>query len=190
MAGTSSKGFMDTSRRSYVSAAAFNNDFYSYTVKTLNDETTVGILSLLPGATAINCPSGRVLRETGRKLYPNEANPGITTPMVAVYDPVTFLNGYIDPNSPAFAVYSTDTSYFFNRGVNPATGLPDVGPPVYTLGPISNTSGPIAGIFTQAQLYLPGYNQIFYNNTTANADLFIYPAVANMFEIDLTSTYV
>ena len=96
-----SKGFLDTSRRAYVAATAFNNNFYTYTLNNsaVNDQP-VGQLKPVAGATAGNCPAGRILRETGRKLYPGSANPGVTTLLVAVYDNISLLTGSIDPNSP------------------------------------------------------------------------------------------
>jgi hypothetical protein len=52
---------------------------------------------------------------------------------VKVYDAISGFNGFIDPNSPAFAVYSTDRpEEFADIGEsNPAYG-PRLGPPVYT----------------------------------------------------------
>ena len=144
MSTTASRGFQDTSRRAYVAAIPFNNDLYIYTAGPLPNGT-MGALGPYPKATALNCPAGRILRETGNKIYP-DANPGITTTMVAVYDEVTFFTGFIDPNCPTFGVYSTDLSYFAKPGVNPATGLTDVGPPVYTLGSV------VAGTITTASV--------------------------------------
>jgi len=164
MSTTASRGFLDTSRRSYVAAVPFNNDIYNYVQTPLANGLVVGRLVPLVGANPQNCPAGRVLRETSRKLYPNEATPGITTPMVAVYDEQTFFTGFIDPNSPNFAVYSTDTSYFFKTGVNPATGLTDVGPPVFTYGAVA-TTGPITSHVNYPILYNPGFVQVPYNNT-------------------------
>ena len=94
MSTTASRGFQDTSRRAYVAAIPFNNDLYIYTAGPLPNGT-MGALGPYPKATALNCPAGRILRETGNKIYP-DANPGITTTMVAVYDEVTFFTGFID----------------------------------------------------------------------------------------------
>ncbi len=44
---------------------------------------TSGRLSTLSSATTVNCPKGRVLRETGRKLY--RRVPIITTPFGCGY---------------------------------------------------------------------------------------------------------
>jgi len=60
--------------------------------------------------------------------------------MVGVYDPNTFLSGFIDPNSKLFAVYNTDKPDYVPRGLNPNGGAfteLDQGPPVYTLGSVT-----------------------------------------------------
>ncbi len=80
-----------------------------------------GTLTAVSGATAANCPKGRVLRENGRKLYPS-ANPGITTYLVGVFDDKTFLNGFIDPNSPVFVPFNTDKPVYLDNGVNGGNG--------------------------------------------------------------------
>ena len=96
-----------------MSVKTFNNDIYSYSRK--------GVLTPLSsslGTTAEQCPEGRVLRETGKVLVPG-ANPGINTYMVSVYDSISFITGYIDPNSKVFTVYSEDRPYLFGDGVDP-----------------------------------------------------------------------
>ncbi len=121
--------------------AAFNNDIFTYTTA-LNSTTYVieGTLSAVSGATAGNCPQGRFLYENGRKLFTG-ANPGITTYMVGVFDPVSFLSGYIDPNSEKFTLMNTDkpvdqanSSNVF--GTNPTGGTSDLALPVFTRGDI------------------------------------------------------
>jgi hypothetical protein len=82
---------------------------------------TQGTLTAVTGGTAANCPKGRVLRENGRKLYPS-ANPGITTYLVGVFDDKTFLNGFIDPNSPVFVPFNTDKPVYLDNGVNGGDG--------------------------------------------------------------------
>lgn len=128
--------FSNTPRLSYYSTAAFNNYFYSYSTS-INDSTfeTIGTLSPVQGATSGNCPKGRVLRENGRKLYP-DANPGITTYMVGVYDTETFLSGFIDPNAKVFQIYNTDKPTYLSNGVEPTEGTEDRGPSVFTRGDI------------------------------------------------------
>jgi hypothetical protein len=121
--------------------AAFNADIFTYTTG-LNSTTYVieGTLSPVSSATAGNCPQGRFLYENGRKLFTG-ANPGITTYMVGVFDPVSFLNGYIDPNSEKFTLMNTDkpvdqanSSNVF--GTNPNGSTSDLAPPVFTRGDV------------------------------------------------------
>lgn len=130
-------GITNISRRAYITTTAFNNDFYTYTT-TLNPTTfvTTGTLAAnVVGATAATCPANRILRENGKRLYPEGANPGVNTLLVGVYDSITGLKGFIDPNAPPFAVYNTDKSYQTPNGINPNGSLVDQGPPIFTRGP-------------------------------------------------------
>ena len=123
--------------KQYVAAVPFNANFFSYTITT-NPSTYVktGTLAAIAGATATNCPAGRILRESGQKLYPG-VHPNITTYMVGVIDSITFLTGYIDPNSPVFATHSANVPSFFANSIDPVGGLLDEGSAVYTNGIIS-----------------------------------------------------
>ncbi len=146
----------NNTRGSWISTTAFNNDFFSYTT-TVNPTTfqTTGTLGAVTGATAGTCPAGRVLRENGKKLYP-EAHNGVSTYMIGVFDPVSFLSGFIDPNSTIFAVYNSNkpasldtTTLSFAGGLNPNGGAADLAPPIYTagtvtaVGAITSTTGDI-----------------------------------------------
>jgi len=128
--------YLNTSRLSYIATAPFNNNFFTYTTMVNAQGTTVGVFSAVSGANAGNCPAGRVLRETGRKLYPN-ANPNVTTYMVSVYDAQTQLTGFIDPNSSMFSIYNTDKPNFWADGVDPNTSITDAGLSIYTQGNIT-----------------------------------------------------
>lgn len=123
---------LNSSRRSYVAVGAFNYDFFSYTVAMNSSYVNVGTLSPVTTDDTLT-PAGRVLRENGRKLYP-DANPGVTTYMVGVYDDVTFLSGFIDPNSPVFTIFNSDRPNYLPVGTDPNGGLVDSGAPVYTNG--------------------------------------------------------
>lgn len=129
--------YLNTSRRSYITTAAYNLDFFSYTT-TVDPGTyvTTGVLGPVVGATAANCPARRVLRENGRKLYPG-AHPGVTTYMVGVYDANSGLAGYIDPNDNLYQVYNGDKPNYLADGINPITGGADLGAPVVTSGSIT-----------------------------------------------------
>jgi hypothetical protein len=134
--------------KSYVAAAAFHLDVYTYTVtkSTVTFQTTGALATNVIGATALTCPAGTVLRENGKKLYPGAHN-GVTTLMVGVFwntaktDTTTsnMLSGFIDPNSPKFAVFSADRPNYMNvLPVDPTGGLADQGAPVVTNGLISS----------------------------------------------------
>jgi hypothetical protein len=132
----------NNTRGSWISTTAFNDDFFSYTT-TVNPTTfqTTGSLGAVTGADGSTCPAGRVLRENGKKLYPAAHN-GVSTYMIGVFDPVSFLSGFIDPNSTIFAVYnsnkpaSLDTTLLAG-GVNPNGGAADLAPPIYTAGTVT-----------------------------------------------------
>jgi hypothetical protein len=156
------RGVGNAPRRQYITTAAFNADFYQYTT-TRNPQTYVvsGALSAVTGATAANCPANRILRENAGRLYP-DANPGISTLMVGVYDEITGLKGFIDPNAPIFAVYNTDKSYQTPDGVNPNGGATDQGPPLFTRGSVTAGTTILAGT-------LIGYGGSAYSGVTAVA---------------------
>jgi hypothetical protein len=128
--------FNNTPRLSYIATATFNTYFYSYSTSINASLVTVGTLGPVTGATAGNCPAGRVLRENGRKLYPG-ANPDITTYLVGVYDAQTMLSGFIDPNGAVFQIYNTDKPTYLQDGVEPTANTTDQGPSVYTRGTVT-----------------------------------------------------
>jgi hypothetical protein len=147
-------GITNTPRRAYITTAPFNNDFYTYTtsMNPTTFRTTGALVANVPGATALTCPANRILRENGRRLYPEGANPDVNTLMVGVYDSITGFKGFIDPNAPIFAVYNTDKSYQTPNGINPNGGLLDQGPPIYTRGPTTLYGGvDISGGLTVTQ---------------------------------------
>ena len=147
---TSHASYMNTARTSYIATAPFQNNIFYYTTSIVQATgATIGVLTPWstsaaanpPGAgsTAATCPAGRVLRETGRKLYPG-ANPGINTYMVSVYDAQTQLTGFIDPNSSVYSLYNNDKPNFLADGVDAATGTgTDAGMSIFTLGNITAT---------------------------------------------------
>jgi len=131
---------VDQPVRQFISTQPFNNDIFSYTVTTnRNTNAVTGDLSAnildLTGTllSTTSAPAARILRDSGLKLYPG-VNPGVNTFMVGVIDTVTSIAGYIDPNSPIYAVYSTKLPGFYTNGVDPNTNIADAGPPVKTNG--------------------------------------------------------
>jgi hypothetical protein len=123
------------SKRSYVTTGPFNLAIYTYTqalnTTTFRQEGRLALVTTSPSGVALtstNCPAGRVLRENGRKLYPG-VNPGLlsgdsfqgvanfqgTTDAanrfwVGVFDAVTGVKGFINPNASTFTVYNSDKS--------------------------------------------------------------------------------
>ena len=132
----------NSSRLSYISVATFNTVFLTYTTSTTNYVTTgtlaANVLNPTTGVTVVaaDCPAGRVLRETGRKLFP-DANPNVTTCLVSVYDRITGATGFIDPNSTFFAIYNVDKANFLLQDTDEQVAL---GPPVYTGGGVTAAS--------------------------------------------------
>ena len=110
--------FSSVPRRSYLSTEPFNTAIYSYSTALVN-QVYVGTLAVLSTATAGNCPAGRILHETGKKLFPG-ANNGVNDYMVSVYDPVSLLTGFINPNQPFFSLMNTDRANFLLDGPNGA----------------------------------------------------------------------
>jgi hypothetical protein len=117
----------------FMSTKAFHDGFFAY------DENT-GLHPVL-GAGPGQCPAGRVLRETGKKLYPG-IHASVKTIMTGVYDSITNLSGFIDSNSAIFTLFAINhapdqpSGLDYNpRGVNQA-GVSHKGQSVYTLGDV------------------------------------------------------
>jgi hypothetical protein len=140
-----SYGNAPTPRRQYIATESFVNDFFTYTTSTDSNGLTTGAFTQVSGATADTCPAGRVLRDNGKRLYPG-ANPNVNYGMIGVFDPQTFLSGFINPNSPIFAMFNSDKPYFTdnlgdgrNSGFDSnlsSTGLVNEGLAVLTQGNI------------------------------------------------------
>jgi len=114
--------FSSVARRSYLATEPYNGDFFSYAV-TFSNNVFTGALSAVTGANGTNCPQGRILHETGKKLYPS-ANPGIGQYMVSVFDPVSMLTGFINPNNPTFSLMNTDRpAYIADSPSGTGTGV-------------------------------------------------------------------
>lgn len=143
-------------RRQYVSTGDFRSRFFTYT----QTGTTVRGVPIFALSQVSNTPGifpkGHILRENGRKLI-KDVNPNLNDPtntavqytyLVGVINTTADPNvaGFIDPNSPLFAPFNTDKSYFLdepNEAKDASTGLQDLGPPVYTRGDITTTAGNI-----------------------------------------------
>lgn len=159
--------YSNTPRRSYLATRNFQDDFYTYTTA-MNATSYVTTGTLTPvTSVAAQCPKGRTLRETGKKLYPG-ANPGITQYMVGVYDDQSGLRGFINPNSAVFLVLNSDKPEYLPQeseitdGTFTGAGL-NKGQPVLTYGDIQ------AG----GELDISG-NAHIYGNSVVHSDSFVY----------------
>jgi hypothetical protein len=152
----------------YIAIRAYNADFFTYTQTFVPPTTYTGSLAVVTGATAVNCPQGRLLTETGRKLYPG-VNAGVANYMVSVYDAQNGLTGFIDPNASAFVPQNTDRPYYIaSPGSNAQETRPDRAPPVYTRG----------NIFGQSNLDISG-NAQFYSSLTIENGLTVRGGESN-----------
>jgi len=130
----------------YVSTANFASAIYSYTVSLNANLETVGTLAnitRLPDNVTVlvgssyACPANRILNLTGKKLLPgrdvitvNTTSPATTaTFFVGVFDPITGLNGFIDPTSTLFARYTND-ALILNDGTRPFNASQSFGGPL------------------------------------------------------------
>ena len=113
-----SRNLKEVSARSYIATDSYDTNFFSYVITTgpspLFKKT--GALTAVTGASG-NCPAGNILRENGKKLYP-DAYDGVRTYMVGVFDILNNLSGYINPNDPVFAPFNGDRPNYLKDSVN------------------------------------------------------------------------
>ena len=174
-------GIVPIPRRSYISVGTFHTDIFKYTTAMNSSYVMVGTLTTLDAlgtGTASNCPVNRVLRENGRTLTP-DANPVSTLVkssaaggtvaltlnalLVGVYDSVSGLNGFIDPNSAKFQMYNGSRANYVPDSVNPVSLAKDslvrsatvVAVTPLTTGP-TNVDGTLAQTFTMTSPALTG----------------------------------
>lgn len=197
----------------YVSTANFATAIYSYTVSLDSNLNTVGTLAnivKLPDNVTVlvgssyACPANRILHVTGKKLLPgrdpitvNTTSPATTaTFFVGVLDPVTGLNGFIDPTSTLFARYTNDAIVVddgtrpFNANQSFGGTLPGTGVGTkLTITPAANVGGANAATATTAnggtlaagsasvgrvQFAVTGAGSIIVNTTAVNANSLIF----------------
>lgn len=150
-------GIPNLSRRSYVSTGIFKNDIFKYTTAMNASYVMVGTLTSLATlgtGTDATCPINRVLRENGRRLFP-DANPNVSTLLVGVYDAISGLSGFIDPNSSKFSLFSSDRANYLADPLNPVSSYKDAlvrSATVLTVTPLTtgptNIDGNLAQTFT------------------------------------------
>ena len=127
----------ERSTNNYITTGSFNGQFFNYTTSfNTTTLTTTGALTAVTDATVTNCPQGRVLRATGKKLYPGGAYPGVSTMLIGVYDSLSLLSGFIDPNSSVFALYNHDKPVDVIDAFDLSGNVIHKGPPVFTLGDV------------------------------------------------------
>ncbi len=160
ISSANSSSYENTSRRSYISVAPYKADIWAYTTS-VDPATfiTTGTLTALvnvpgSGANDTTCPAYRVLRETGRKLY-KDSNPGVSTYLVEVFDSVSFIRGYINPNSPIFAPFNTDKPAFLDNPVYDANR--DVSGGSYNTGNFTGVDNWGQSILTHGNIIMDGY---------------------------------
>ena len=156
-------------RRSYISTGRFTPWFFTYRTE-VQDLDIVGVWDTVTDNDDL-CPKGRILRENGRKLYPG-ANPNVNAYFVGVYDSVTFLSGFINPNESVFTVFNSDKPVYLADNKYPFDGNSDdgaesaadeyeLGAPVYTKGNIETVDGDIianaAGFPYDSEYYYNNY---------------------------------
>jgi hypothetical protein len=115
----SSKSYSVSKDTSFISTQPFNNEFYTYTVSMNLQFRDVGTFTAVKGANATTCPAGRILHATGKKLIPG-MDPGVDLLVLSVYDPASFLTGFINPSSATFAKYDQNLPSSFDTGYVPA----------------------------------------------------------------------
>jgi hypothetical protein len=123
------------SKTSYIATMAYPTNIFQYTQVVDANLVTQGYLSSLQSLTTGNvrtCSKGRILVETGERLFPGQ--PGISTFMVKVVDINSKLSGYIDPNCMAFAQYNDNRPVELDDGVDTSGNVLHRGVGMYTLG--------------------------------------------------------
>lgn len=153
------KSYRELPNKAYQSTRAFNSGsgaLFTYSTTVNSNLQTVGSLVVNTASSAANCPAGRVVHANGKVLIPGAypgggvgVNPatgsGSTTPnplpfpMIGVYDPVSGLNGYINPQDPTWAAYDASLSAFYDNAGAPATSLAGQGAEP-RFGPVVNVS--------------------------------------------------
>lgn len=186
--------------KSYVSTKAFDGEFYTYTASVNGSFQNVGTFTAVTGANSTTCPANRVLHFTGRKIVPG-LNPMTTfvagaplqtaKTLVAVYDPVSFLNGFIDPSSNAFAKYDQNMPNFFDLGVNGTVpplggqgGKLNIGPVATAGGDVGIASiGRTATVGNSVTISSGAYNSTF-------SQVFVTPTVIGITSVSAAATGV
>ena len=169
----SDTGILNRSKRTYV-AVTDTTAFYSYTVAMNTSYVNTGTLA----ANGTTITRGTLLRENGKKLYP-DANPGITKFYVGVYlTESPFTSGFIDPNAGYFVLYNGDKPTYLGGSsdfVGLAGGTPTI-PSLTTVGAVTAGTGVVAttGAIRAATVTT--------DSTTTGGALTFNPTLGNVFK--------
>ena len=181
----SDTGIVNRSKRTYV-AVTDTTAFYSYTVA-MNTTTYVNTGTLTANGTTI--ARGTLLRENGKKLYP-DANPGITKFYVGVFlTESPFTSGFIDPNAGFFVLYNGDKPTYLGGSsdfVGLAGGTPTI-PSLTTVGAVTAGTGVVAttgGVVATAGPLRAA--TVTTNSSTTSGALTFNPTLGNVFRFTAT----
>ena len=174
-----SRNVKEVSAKSYISTEAYNSNFFTYTVSTGPSPQfkKTGALVVVTGATSGNCPAGNILRENGKKLFP-DAYPGVTDYMVGVFDILNNLSGFIDPNDPVFASFNGDRPNYLKDSVN--SQAKNLGAPTLTQGSVL-CSGDVV---SSGQVRSQDVTVI----TTSTGTIVLNPLLGQVFKLTATLT--
>jgi hypothetical protein len=174
-----SRNLKEVSAKSYISTEAYNSNFFTYSVTTGPSPQfkKTGALVPVSGATFNNCIAGRILRENGKKLFP-DAYPGVSTYMVGVFDILNNLSGFINPNDPVFAPFNGDRPNYLKDSVN--SQAKNLGSPVLTQGNVMCSGDVVASGQTISTLQT--FDGVGANPHTAGIDL----SLGQMFKLQTT----
>jgi hypothetical protein len=111
--------------KAYIAVLPFNGKVFSYSTYMDSSFNTRGSLVANTGFIAGNSKSGRVLHANGKFLNTG-THPDVTKYYIGIYDPVTGLNGFIDPTDPVFAPYDANLPSTYNLGTS-GTAAPPLG---------------------------------------------------------------
>ena len=181
----SDTGIVNRSKRTYV-AVTDTTAFFSYTVA-MNNTTYVNTGTLTANGTTIT--RGTLLRENGKKLYP-DANPGVTKFMVGVFlTESPFTSGFIDPNAGFFVLYNGDKPTYLGGSsdfVGLAGGTPSI-PSLLTIGGVTAGTGVVAttgGVVATAGPLRAA--TVTTNSSTTSGALTFNPTLGNVFRFTAT----
>ena len=161
-----SSSFNDVPRRQYITSDLFNTNIFQYSTYIDSSLATRGRLIQHPSATSLNCVAGIILRENGKKLH-GQTHPDLKDPvtnlqytyLVGVYDVLSGINGFINPNAPYFAVLNTDKSYQDDIAAYQIDASQNTITPTTSNFDYDNTGNPIGGppINTAGNVISGGY---------------------------------